>query len=53
MIYALSNGGADPNVTNAKGNTPLHEVLSQGLINDELNIIQVANLIEGLHVGFK
>ena len=41
MIYALSNAGANPNVTNEKGNTPLHEALLQDLIEIKLDIIQV------------
>ena len=28
LVYALSNAGADPNVVNGKGNTPLHEVVT-------------------------
>ncbi|CAF3031858.1 unnamed protein product [Rotaria sp. Silwood2] len=40
MIYALSNAGANPNLTNAKGNTPLHEVLIRGSINHGFNLIQ-------------
>jgi len=44
MIYALSNAGGDPNVTDGKGNTPLHEVLIQGLANCGFDLIQVFNL---------
>ncbi|CAF4849901.1 unnamed protein product, partial [Rotaria sp. Silwood2] len=40
MIYALSNAGANPNLTNAKGNTPLHEVLIRGSVNHGFNLIQ-------------
>ncbi|CAF0846921.1 unnamed protein product [Rotaria sp. Silwood1] len=40
MIYALSNAGADPNVTNAKGNTPLHEVLMRSYADTEFDLIQ-------------
>ena len=28
LVYALGNAGADPNVVNGKGNTPLHEVVA-------------------------
>jgi ankyrin repeat protein len=44
MIYALSNAGADPNVPDGKGNTPLHEALIQGLANCGLDFIQVFHL---------
>jgi len=44
MIYALSNAGADPNVTDGKGNTPLHEALIRGLANCGFDLIQVFNL---------
>ncbi len=41
MIYALSNAGADPNITNEKGNTPLHEALIRGFDDIGLDLIQV------------
>ena len=41
MIYALSNAGADPNITDENGNTPLHEALIQDFHDIGLNIIQV------------
>ncbi|CAF2110388.1 unnamed protein product [Rotaria magnacalcarata] len=40
MIYALSNAGADPNVTNDKGNTPLHEAIIRHCTDTELDLIQ-------------
>ncbi|CAF3648034.1 unnamed protein product [Rotaria socialis] len=40
MIYALSNAGANPNFTNEKGNTPLHEVLIRGFANIGLDLVQ-------------
>jgi ankyrin repeat protein len=45
MIYALSNAGADPNVTDVKGNTPLHEALIQGSTDSRYDLIQVFCLI--------
>jgi hypothetical protein len=50
MIYALSNAGADPNVTDGKGNTPLHEVLMRDSANSELDLIQVYTLIKSPNV---
>jgi ankyrin repeat protein len=41
MIYALSNAGADPNVPDVKGNTPLHEAFIQGFIDNKYDLIQV------------
>ena len=41
MIYALSNAGANPNVTDGKGNTPLHEALIRGFADVGLDLIQV------------
>ncbi len=41
MIYALSNAGADPNIIDEKGNTPLHEALIRGFMDNELDLIQV------------
>ena len=41
MIYALSNAGGDPNVTNEKGNTPLHELLQRDLIEVNFDLVQV------------
>ena len=46
MIYALSNAGADPNVTNDKGNTPLHEAIIRHCTDTGLDLIQVHNFIE-------
>ncbi|CAF0854772.1 unnamed protein product [Adineta ricciae] len=40
MVYALSNAGADPNVVDAKGNTPLHEVLIRGYLETGFDFIQ-------------
>ncbi|UJR25710.1 hypothetical protein I4U23_007061 [Adineta vaga] len=40
MIYALSNAGANPNVTNEKGNTPLHEALIRGYLDMGFDLIQ-------------
>ncbi|CAF2719841.1 unnamed protein product [Rotaria sp. Silwood2] len=40
MIYALSNAGANPNVTDEKGNTPLHEVLNRGFVDIGLDLVQ-------------
>lgn len=40
MIYALSNAGADPNVPDGQGNTPLHEALIRGLPHCGLDLIQ-------------
>lgn len=41
IIYALSNAGANPNITDEKGNTPLHTALIQGCDNVELDLVQV------------
>jgi ankyrin repeat protein len=41
VIYALSNAGADPNITDEKGNTPLHEALIRGFVDIGLDFIQV------------
>lgn len=41
MVYALSNAGADPNVVDANGNTPLHEVLIRGYLETGFDFIQV------------
>jgi len=46
MIYALSNAGADPNVTNGKGNTPLHEAIIQHIDDNGFDLIQVFYLIK-------
>ncbi|CAF3948332.1 unnamed protein product [Adineta steineri] len=40
MIYALSNAGADPNVVDEKGNTPLHEALIRGFHDTGFDLIQ-------------
>ncbi|CAF4746243.1 unnamed protein product [Rotaria sp. Silwood1] len=40
MIYALSNAGANPNITDGKGNTPLHEVLIRGFVDIGLDLVQ-------------
>ncbi|UJR23215.1 hypothetical protein I4U23_026234 [Adineta vaga] len=40
IIYALSNAGGDPNVTDKKGNTALHEVIKEGLFNNNFDLIQ-------------
>jgi len=53
MIYALSNAGADPNVTDGKGNTPLHEALIRGLDDCGFDLIQVFNLIKLFNICFK
>ncbi|CAF3896649.1 unnamed protein product, partial [Adineta steineri] len=37
MIYALSNAGADPNVTDGMGNTPLHEAIIQTFDDNNFN----------------
>jgi ankyrin repeat protein len=37
----LSNAGADPNITDEKGNTPLHEALMRDFADVGLNLIQV------------
>lgn len=41
MIYALSNAGGDPNITDDKGNTPLHEAIIRGSSYCGLDLIQV------------
>lgn len=41
MIYALSNAGADPNITDENGNTPLHTALIRGFGDTGLDLIQV------------
>lgn len=41
LIYALSNAGADPNITNEHGNTPLHEALMRDFVDIGLNVILV------------
>ena len=41
MIYALSNAGANPNITDEKGNTPLHEALIRDFVEIGLDLIQV------------
>ena len=41
IIYALSNAGANPNITNENGNTPLHEALMRDFIEIGLDFIQV------------
>ena len=40
MIYALSNAGANPNVIDEHGNTPLHQALSRDFIEIGLDLIQ-------------
>lgn len=40
MIYALSNAGANPNVIDKKGNTPLHVALMHGGVDTGLDLIQ-------------
>ena len=40
MIYALSNAGADPNVADGEGNTPLHEAFIRGLPHCGFELIQ-------------
>ncbi|CAF0899953.1 unnamed protein product [Adineta steineri] len=40
MIYALSNAGADPNVTDGMGNTPLHEAIIQTFDDNSFDLIQ-------------
>ncbi len=42
MIYSLSNAGGNPNITDGKGNTPLHEVLMRGFVNIGLDLVQVS-----------
>ena len=41
MIYALSNAGANPNLTDGKGNTPLHEALRRDPNDIQMDLIQV------------
>ncbi len=43
MIYALSNAGADPNITDGNGNTLLHQALIRGFVDTGLDLIQVMN----------
>ena len=45
VIYALSNAGADPNVTDEKGNTPLHEALLFVFDDNGCDLIQVFNFV--------
>jgi hypothetical protein len=52
MIYALSNAGADPNVTNGKGNTPLHEAIIQHINDNGFDLIQVFYLIKFFNSRF-
>lgn len=40
IIYALSNAGGDPNVTNDKGNTPLHELLQRDSTEVNFDVVQ-------------
>ncbi|CAF1328391.1 unnamed protein product, partial [Didymodactylos carnosus] len=40
MIYAVSNAGVNPNVTNVRGNTPLHEALIRGYLDVGGDVIQ-------------
>jgi ankyrin repeat protein len=41
MVYALSNAGADPNVTDNKGNTPLHTAVMESASDIGFDCIQV------------
>ena len=41
LIYELSNAGANPNITNENGNTPLHEALMRDFNDVGVNLIQV------------
>ncbi len=41
IVYALSNAGANPNIPNENGNTPLHEALIRDFIDIGLDFIQV------------
>lgn len=43
MIYALSNAGGDPNVTDGKGNTTLHEAIIRGVADCGFDLIQVSH----------
>ncbi|CAF0917041.1 unnamed protein product [Adineta ricciae] len=40
LIYALANAGADPNVPDGEGNTPLHKVFKQGAAHHSFHLIQ-------------
>ena len=41
IVYALSNAGANPNITDDKGNTPLHEALARDFADVGLDLVQV------------
>ena len=41
MIHALSNAGANPNLTDEKGNTPLHEAVNRDPSDIKTDVIQV------------
>ena len=41
IVYALSNAGANPNITDDKGNTPLHEALVRDFADVGLDLVQV------------
>jgi len=43
IVYALSNAGANPNIPNENGNTPLHEALMRDFTDIGLDFIQVKN----------
>ncbi len=44
MIYSLSNAGGDPNITDGKGNTPLHEATIRGLPDCGFDLVQVTDI---------
>ncbi len=44
MIYSLSNAGGDPNITDGKGNTPLHEATIRGLPDCGFDLMQVIDI---------
>ena len=41
IVYALSNAGANPNMTDGRGNTPLHVALARDFVDVGLDLVQV------------
>lgn len=41
MIHVLSNAGANPNITDEMGNTPLHTALMRDFVDVGLDLVQV------------